>query len=130
MLVELGPYQVAFCQAKIEAAVVTVCARVIENHITRQLDLDHNLAKQRWALTAAKTGAAPPEWPATAVLLPLEVRLSDEIRTPYQLDQFQVGGTGTEWRACWRFRPAPPEGVTDLTVHVTAGGTTFHSRAN
>jgi hypothetical protein len=130
MLVELGPYQVFFSPAKIEAAVVNVCARVIENHITRQLDLDHNLAKQRWVSTAAKTGAAPPEWPATAVFLPLNVRLFDEARTPYELDQFQVGGTGTEWRACWRFRPTPPEGVTDLTVHVTVGGKRFRSRAN
>ena len=84
---------------------------------------DHLLAdyEARFHAWGAVGHGEPPEQPAVSLFSRLAVRLTDDAQTAYTLDQRAIGGSGREWQADWRFRPAPPPSARTVFVEVTGG---------
>jgi hypothetical protein len=93
----------------------------LRNASTDTLDAAHEAAMARWAAARARdVGADPPELPGER-LMRLPLALADDAGTTYAPGSRSGGGTGSEWRAEWRFAPAVPAAATRLTVTLDAG---------
>jgi hypothetical protein len=91
------------------------------NEVTRRLTAEYDTAFAAWA--AAGAHGRPPEFPEDDVYQRLRVALEDDVGTSYAIDQWAVGGAGTEWCADYRVRPPPPEAASALTLKVAGGET-------
>jgi hypothetical protein len=59
--------------------------------------------------------AAAPAWPAERLLV-VNLTLSDNQATQYQINSGQTGGTGREWMNVWHYLPMPPPEATTRTL--------------
>jgi len=71
----------------------------------------------KYAPADPASGATHPRQPGE-LLTRLPLTLSDDVGTLYHSPGRLAGGTGTEWRAEWRFEPGVPQQTTRLTVTV------------
>ncbi|MDN4161105.1 hypothetical protein [Nocardioides abyssi] len=82
-----------------------------------RLTRDHQDAFEQWASTPKGTRGDPPTEPAER-LLRVQMSVSDDLGTTYEIRMGQCGGTGTEWDASQSFRPRPPGDATELRVEL------------
>ena len=65
------------------------------------------------AAVQARPDAASPAWPAERLLV-VNLTLSDNLGTEYQINSGQTGGMGREWLNVWHYLPMPPPEATTL----------------
>jgi hypothetical protein len=76
--------------------------------------------------------ADPDEWPPTMpgelIFQELEVRLTDDLGTAFELSSGRSGGSGTEMLCEWSFEPGMQPAPSTLTVTVTSADGSESSR--
>jgi hypothetical protein len=95
----------------VEAWPDSVIVRVagMPNERTARLDAEFDQAMRTWAAARALgDDSRPPQDPGASALERLGLTIRDAAGTPYRLVVSSTGGTGTEWRGEWVFRPGPP----------------------
>jgi hypothetical protein len=103
----------------VEAWPDSVVVRVagLPNERTASLEAEYRRAIEAWAAARGEGGPTrPPREPGAAALGRLGLTIRDDLGTPYRVAAGSTGGTGSEWRGEWVFRPGPPSAVTDLIV--------------
>ncbi len=61
---------------------------------------------------------APPPERGVALYRNVALVLCDDVDTPYRWVGTSMGGSGSEWEALWRFKPAVPAAARTLTVAI------------
>lgn len=116
----------------VEAWPDSVVIRVagLPNERMAAIEAEYQQAIEAWAAARSeKTGPSrPPREPGAAALGRLGLTIRDDLGTPYRVAAGSAGGTGTEWRGEWVFRPGPPENVTELIVE--AAGVKDHDHGS
>jgi hypothetical protein len=125
LLARLDGLSVALVSVELWRSSVVVRTAALPTALSERLEMEHREAMRSWenrAGSAHDKGAVPPppEHPAVQRLLALSLKLSDDLATPYRVSRRSAGGTGTEWRAEWRFVPSLPTGASRLIVSVDA----------
>lgn len=91
---------------------------------SERLEREYVQALEDWG-RAGREGRArearPREQPAEQ-LFDVDLALSDDVATRYELRVCQGGGSGRLLRADWTFEPGPPDSATRLTVAVAGQG--------
>lgn len=97
----------------------------VSNEVTRRLVEEHERHIAAWARARRKGTKDPPpsEEPGVRLLLHrLRVELVYDCGTGYGSSRCQAGGTGTEWRGEWAFRPSVPDAARRLVIHARPEG--------
>lgn len=108
----------------------------LRNAHTDELDARFKEDMEGWVPYAranqvsGSSGRRPPPQPGE-ILMRLPLTLCDDTGTTYAAPSRSAGGSGTEWRAEWRFEPGVPRQATRLTVTVEGsdGPATSHEIA-
>jgi hypothetical protein len=90
----------------------------LPNATTAHLDAEHQERLQTWLATrmAGDQDIPPPTEPGVVHLSRLNPTIHDDVETPYTFAGGSMGGTGTEWRGEWLFRPGPSETATLIKI--------------
>jgi hypothetical protein len=94
----------------------------LRSGVTDELDTQYDVSMTQWherqpAARAAGLRPPSPSQPGER-LAHLPLWIADDVGTRYDRHGTSAGGTGTEWRAEWRFAPGVPRDATRLTVAV------------
>jgi hypothetical protein len=94
---------------------VVVRLRGLPTDLTARLEASFHDGLERWHAEGAH--GSPPPQPADAVF-DFDVSVSDDAETRYAPKSSARGGTGTMFRADWKFEPGPPPAATQLRVEI------------
>lgn len=105
-----------------DSTVLRVAA--IPNATTARLTAEHRRDLDAWAADRRRgepETSPPPEDPGYRRMRRLGPTLHDDAGTRYVLVTAGMGGSGTEWRGEWVFRPGAPPAARILHVNATDG---------
>lgn len=118
--------------ARVDGVDVYLVGASIDNYLTLvlegrkppggQLGHEHAVATQDWAAPAAAGGVGqPPRWPAER-LARIEVTVTDDQGSAYQMSSAEAGGEDSPWRFVQHFRATPPPTAATLFVRFQSEG--------
>jgi hypothetical protein len=108
-------------EVRYDESVVVIIGDAEEGEVTAALTSAFEQRLQEWSEAVESDDQLQMTEPQPAsVFSRLKIELADEVGGCYRWVGSAFGGTGTEWRAEWRFEPGPGPSVSSLLIRATA----------